>query len=292
MQTKNDCAAYAQSVKSGGDGAQSPAGTLPADAHPVSLLECVQAEQDVAGEGEWQVVNTVRSTGSVDGFVNALRSAYVRPPQSSPTESIACTAIGYVQQWIVLVDGDGTAYRIAIPFWGVCPAPDPAVLKALAAVKTTIASTERIRQTLSAGAQSSGCDQQFAEVAFVYAQVNSSGTSAPFFSGTNSVKTFRVCFYKLAGAYDKIKPAGEFESAATISGGQAALVYDGLKSAPVAAGKNCAAPATEYATLFANADSGNWSVVELGGCRLAAPGSGPDRQAPSSVIQALLAAKK
>ncbi len=293
VQTKNDCTNFTSSVKSGNfEGTQSTAGLLPADAHPISLLECVLANQDVPGQGQWQVVNTVRSAGSVDAFVNALRAGYVKPPQPTPEGLIACPAIGYTQQWIALVDADGKAYRIEIPFWGVCPAPDADVMQALAAVKTTIVSTERIRQTVSPGAQSSGCAQQFAEMAFVKAQSSGSATTRPFFSGSNPAKALRACYYKLAGTYDEVKPAGDFESAATITGSQGAAIYDGLMNAPVAAVKTCDAPASEYAVVFGNADGGSWSVVQLDGCKLASPDSGSNRQAPASVIQALLAAKK
>ena len=292
VKTKNDCTDFAASIASGRiGGSPSAVGGLPADAHPVSLLKCVQDDQNVAGQGEWIVVNTIRSTGSVDGFVSALRAGYVRPPQPTPKAPIACPAIGYTTQWIALVDADGTAYQIQIPFWGVCPAPDPDVLKALAAVQTTVVSTQRIRQTTSAGAQSSGCTQQFAEMAFVNAQSSASGTTRPFFSDPSSGKAFRVCFYRLAGNADKLKPAGDFQSAATITGSQAAAIYDGLMNAPIAAAKACAAPATEYAVLSGNAGAGDWSVVELDGCKLAGPDSGPDRETPAPVLQALLAAK-
>ncbi|MEY9859820.1 hypothetical protein ABH935_005453 [Catenulispora sp. GAS73] len=90
VQTMNDCADFASSVKSGiYEGTQSAAGVLPADAHPISLLECVMANQDVPGQGQWQVVNTVRSTGPVDAFASALRARYVKPPQPTPKGPIA-----------------------------------------------------------------------------------------------------------------------------------------------------------------------------------------------------------
>jgi hypothetical protein len=291
VQAKNDCTDFAASVKSGHiDSAPPAVGGLPADAHPVSLLKCVQDNQDVPGQGQWLVVNTVRSTGSVEGFVSALRAGYSKPAQPTPKGPIGCPAIGYTVQWIVLADADGTAYQIQIPFWGVCPAPDPDVLKALAAVPTTVASTERIRQTTSAGAQSSGCPQQFAEMAFVSAQANAPTTARPFFAAPNADKAFRACFYHLANGADKVKPAGDYESSATLTGSRGAAIYDGLASAPVATAPSCAAPATEYAVLSTTAGSG-WSVVELDGCKLAAPDSGTDRQAPAPVVQALLAAK-
>jgi hypothetical protein len=292
-ETTNDCADFAASTKSGSSGStQSAAGRLPADVHPVSLLECVMAVRDVPGQGQWQVVDTVRSTGSVDAFVSALRAAYVKPPQPSPKAPAVCPAIGYAEPWIALIDFAGKAYRIQIPFWGVCPAPDPDAMKALAAVPTTTASTERIRQTTSPGAQSSGCAQQFAEMAFVNAQLSGSGTTKPFFSGSNPAKTLRACYYHLADSHDKVKPAGDFESAAKLTGSQGAAVYDALMNAPVAATKTCDAPATEYAVLSDETGGGSWSVVELDGCRLAAPDFGPDREAPASVVQALLAARK
>ncbi|MEY9859819.1 hypothetical protein ABH935_005452 [Catenulispora sp. GAS73] len=90
--------------------------------------------------------------------------------------------------------------------------------KALAAVKSTIVSTGRIKQTVSPGAQSSGCAEQFAEMAFVNAQSSGSGTTTPFFSGSNAAKTVRVRYYQLVGTYDKPKPTRDFETAATITG--------------------------------------------------------------------------
>lgn len=293
VRAKNDCSDFAASFKSGrGAGATPAAGGLPAGAHPVSLLKCVQDNEEVPGQGRWQVVDTVRSTGPVDGFVSALRASYTKPAQPAPKGPFGCPAVGYGLQWIVLVDADGTAYQIQIPFWGVCPAPDPDVLKALAAVPTTVASTERIQQTTSAGAQSSGCVQQFAELAFVNAQANGPvAATRPFFTTPNSDKAFRACFYHLANDADKLKPAGDYVSAATLTGSRGATIYDGLMSAPVAAANSCTAPATEYAVLSDTAGGGDWSVVELDGCKLAGPDSGVDRQAPATVIQALLAAK-
>lgn len=291
--TKNDCTEYAAQVKSAYTGPAPKIGRLPASALPVSLLECVQDFQNVPGQGQSEVVNTVRSTGSVDAFVSALRAAYVRPPEPAQQGgSYSCPAIGYTQQWLALIDADGTVYRIEIPFWGVCSAPDRNVTSALAAVKTAVTSTERIRQTISPGAQASGCEQQFAEMAFVGAQVSGSAATRPFFAGQNAGKPFRVCYYKLTGTADKSKPAGDFESAATITGTPATTVYDGLTNAPTAANaKNCTSPATEYAVLFANDGAGDWSVVELGGCKLAAADSGPDREVPAPVVQVLVAAK-
>jgi hypothetical protein len=294
--TKNDCADFTASVKAGTVQGRYPmTGDLPPGAHPVSLLECVDASQDAPGQGQWRVVDTVRSTGPVDGFVNALRAAYVKPPTANPTGDHACPAIGYAQRWLALVDADGTAYQIRIPMGGVCLAPNSDVLKALDAIPTTVASTERIQQTTSPGAQSSGCPQQFAEMAFVAAQSGPVGTTRPFFLGTSPVKDLRACFYKIAGAADKNdpKPAGGFTSDVTLTGSQAAAVRDGLMNAPVAAdAKTCAAPATQYAVLFDDGGAGDWSVVELDGCKLAAPDAGADRQAPAAVIELLLPGKK
>lgn len=291
---QNDCSSLAASLKAGDFGATGVGGgSLPADAHPVSLLRCEQDNQDVPGQGQWLVVKTERSAGSVDGFVSALRTSYAKPPAAKPKGDFSCAAIGYVQPWLVLVDADGKAYRVAIPSSGVCEEPDPDVTKALAAVPTTTVSTERIQQTMSPGAQSSGCAQQFAEMAFVNTQYPAAtGKGGPFFTGLKSGQAIRACYYKLGSTYGKDKPAGDYDGVATLSGSQAAAVYDGLTSAPVAAVKTCAAPAAEYAVLSAADGGGDWSVVELGGCGLAGQGSGPDRTAPAVVVQTLLAARK
>lgn len=298
LRAKNDCADFTASVKAGTvQGRYPTAGDLPPEAHPVSLLECAEAGQDVPGQGQWQVVNTIRSTGPVDGFVNALRAAYVKAPQPTPAGKLACPAIGYAPSWIALIDGDGTAFQIRIPMWGVCPAPDRDVETALAAVPTAVVATDRIRQTTSQGAQSTGCPQQFAEMAYVAAQSGAPGApgtaARPFFSGTYASKDLHACFYKIPGAPAKNdpKPTGDFTTDATLTGSRAAAIRDGLTNAPTATdAKTCAAPATEYAVLFDNGGAGDWSVVELGGCKLAAPDAGADRQAPETVIQALVAA--
>ncbi|WP_194908606.1 hypothetical protein [Catenulispora rubra] len=295
--TKNDCTDYVAQIKSGYTGPAPKIGPLPASAHPVSLLECVQDFQDVAGQGQFSVVNTVRSTGSVDAFVSALRAAYVRPPEPTPQGgSYSCAAIGYTPQWLALIDADGTVYRVEIPFWGVCSAPDRNVTTVLAtvlaAVPTKVTSTERIRQTVSPGAKASGCEQQFAEMAFVGAQLSGSAANRPFFAGQNAGKPFRVCYYKLTDTTDKTKPAGDFETATIITGTPATTIYDGLTNAPTATNaKNCTSPATEYAVLFTNSGAGDWSVVELNGCKLAGADSGPDREVPAPVMQVLVAAK-
>ena len=295
VKAKNDCTEFTTQVESPTyTGSRPTGGRLPDSAHPVSLLQCVQTYQDVPGQGQWEVVNTVRSTGSVDAFVSALRAAYVRPPEPTPQgEKYSCAAVGDVPPWLVLIDADGTAYQISIPFWGVCRAPDRNVTAALQAVPTTIAATERIKQMTSPGAQAGKCDQQFAEMAFVGAQASGSAASRPFFSGPNPDKSFRACYYKLGADADKQKPAGDFETSAMITGTQGAAVYDGLMNAALATGtKTCTAPANEYVVLFGNGGTGDWSVVELDGCMLAAPDGGPDRQIPEPVWEALVAAKK
>lgn len=290
---KNDCSDFAAPIRAGSGMATPPAvGGLRAGAHPVSLLKCVQETQDVPGQGQWLVVNTVRSTGPVDGFVDALRAGYAKPPAPAPTEPVACAPIGYLPEWIVLIDADGAAYQIQIPYWGICPVPDPDVLKALAAVPTAVVSTERIRQTTSPGAESSGCTQQFAEMAFVNAQASGATTSRPFFAEPNAGKGIRACYYHLPNGADRVKPAGDYTSTATFTGSQATAIYDGLTNAPIAAAKSCAAPATEYAVLSDSAGGGDWSVVELDGCKLAASNAGSDRQAPAAVVAALAAAKE
>jgi hypothetical protein len=136
VSAKNDCIDFAAAVRANTNQGRYPTpGDLPAQAHPASLLRCVEAPQDIPGQGQWWVVNTVRSTGSVDGFVSALRASYVKAPQPTPHGKIACPAIGYSPEWIALIDADGTAYQIRIPSWGVCGQPDTDVLKALGTVR-------------------------------------------------------------------------------------------------------------------------------------------------------------
>lgn len=294
--TKNDCSDLTTAVKTTDRLFQPPpaAGSLPADAHPVSLLQCTTTTQDVPGQGQWSVIDTVRSTGSVDGFVRALRANPTKPPEKRPTGDYACAAVGYVEPWIVLVDADGTAYQIQVPQWGVCNGPDPDVLKALDAVPTEVASTERIRQTLSPQAQAGGCVQQYSEMAFVQAQwaQATTGSPPPFFTPKDSNEPVRVCYYKLEANYEKAKPAGDFDAAATIPAGQGVALHDSMTNAPASTTKSCDAPATEFAVVTGNAFGKGGSVVELSGCRLATSDPGPDHQVPDSVIQALLAAKK
>jgi hypothetical protein len=292
---KNDCTDVVAAAKSSAAfPASSPqGGVLPADAHPASLLQCKFDTRAIPDQGQWTVVDTVRSTGSIDAFVSALRAAYVKPPQAPPAGDYACPAIGYITQPVTIVDADGTAYSVGIPFWGVCPAPDPDVTKALAAVPTTVVSTDLIRQVVSRGAQASGCAQQFAEMAFVTAtQPGLSGSQRPFFSAADPEKAIAACFYTLDPNPDPGKPAGNFHSFATITGSQGAVIYDGLTNAPVVASASCKDPATEYAVVSPGRSVGEWSVVELTGCKLAASDGGGLRQPSQAVLDALLAARK
>jgi hypothetical protein len=281
------------STKAGDFGAtQQPGGGLPPDSHPTALLKCDLDTEDVTGQGQWLVVKTVRSTGSVDGFVDVLRAAYVKPAQPTPKGDVACADVAYVQPWLVLADADGHAYRISVPMWGVCPAPDPDVMKALAALPMTTVTTDRIRQTTSAGAQASGCSQQYADMAFVNVTSDGNGASGSYVPFPGPGTTLAVCYYKISGSYDRVKPAGDFDGTATITGAQAAAVHQDLLNSPLATIKTCAAPASEYAVIHDTLAGGDWSVVELGGCGLVAPSSGADRQASAPLVQALLAAKK
>jgi hypothetical protein len=294
---KNDCTdVIAASKSSPGLGPPQglQGGILPPDAHPVSLLQCKYEFRTIPGKGQWAVIDTVRSTGSIDAFVSALRAAYVKPPEAPPTgDQWACPAVGYVATPVTLVDADGTAYSVGIPFWGACPAPDPDVTKALAAVPTTVVSTELIRQVESPGAQASGCAQQFAEMAFVTeTHLPSSGSQRPFFSTPDPDKSITACYYTLDNNPDPGKPAGNFQSFATITGSQGALIYDGLMNAPVVTSTPCKDPAAEYAVVSPGGSRGEWSVVELSGCKLAASDTGSLRQPPQAVLDALLAARK
>ncbi|NUP51175.1 MAG: hypothetical protein HOW97_28265 [Catenulispora sp.] len=292
---KNDCSELAAAAKSGGLYQPPPAtGSLPADARPVSLLQCTTTVQGAPDQGQWSVVQTVRSTGSVDGFVRALRANPTKPPEKDPGKNYACPAIGYVEPWIVLVDADGKAYQIQVPRWGVCNGPDPDVLKALDAVPTKVVSTERIQQTLSPQAQAGDCVQQYAEMAFVqdqWAQATT-GSPPPFFAPKDPTEPVHACYYKLEANYEKAKPAGDFDGAATIPAGQGAALHDSLANAPASTTESCDTPAAEFAVVTGNAFGKGGSVIELSGCKLATSDPGPDHQVPDSLIQALLAAKK
>jgi hypothetical protein len=293
---KNDCTdVVAASKSSPAFPPSSEGGILPADAHPVSLLRCEPETRAIPDQGQWTVIDTVRSTGSIDAFVSALRAAYVKPPEAPPTGDHlgGCALVLYVAQPVTLVDADGTAYSVGIPFWGVCPAPDPDVTKALAAVPTTVVSTDLIRQVESPGAQASGCAQQFAEMAFVIAtQPSLSGSQRPFFSAPDPDKAITACFYTLDNNADRVKPAGNFQSFATITGSQGAVIYDGLMNAPVVTSTSCKDPAAEYAVVSPGGSRGQWSIVELTGCKLAASDTGSLRQPAQAVLDALLAARK
>jgi hypothetical protein len=229
---------------------------------------------------------------SVDAFVSALRAAYVKPPQEAVPGGHGCPAVGYIPQTVTLVDANGTAYSVGIPLWGVCPAPDPDVMKALAAVPTTVVSTDLIKQVESPGAQASGCAQQFAEVAFTATQLQSSGSQRPFFSGYDPDKAITACFYTLDPNPDPVKPSGTFQSSATITGSQGAVVYDGLMNAPVVTSTSCKDPAIEYAVVKPVESASEWGVVELTGCKLATSDVGSLRQPSQAVLDALLAARK
>jgi hypothetical protein len=291
---KNDCTDVVAAYKSspGLGPAASPGGILPADAHPVSLLQCKFGIRDIPDQGQWAVIDTVRSTGSIDGFVSALRAAYVKPPQQPAPGGNGCPAVGYIPQTVTLVEPNGTAYNVGIPLWGVCPAPDPDVTKALAALPTAVVSTDLIKQVESPGAQASGCAQEFAEVAFTATQLRSSGTQRPFFSAPDPDKAITACFYTLNPNPDPVKPGGTFQSSATITGSQGALIYDGLMNAPVVTSASCTAPATEYTVIKPVGSESQWGVVELTGCKLAATDTGSLRQPAEAVLDALLAARK
>jgi hypothetical protein len=154
-------------------------------------------------------------------------------------------------------------------------------------------STDLIKQVESPGAQASGCGQEFAEMAFVYAtQPGLSGSQRPFFSAPDPDKAITACFYTLDPNPDPGKPAGTFQSSATITGSQGAVIYDGLINAPVVASASCKDPATEYALVSPGESVGQWGVVELTGCKLAASDSGSLRQPAQAVLDALLAARK
>jgi hypothetical protein len=292
---KNDCTdVVAASKFSAGLGSQGlQGGILPADAHPVSVLQCKSDTRAIPDQGQWTVIDTVRSTGPIDAFVSALRAAYVRPPEAPPAgRNWACSDVLISAPPVTLVDADGTAYSVGIPFWGVCPAPDPDVTKALAAVPTTVVSTDLIRQVESPGAQASGCAQQFAEMAFVVAaQPGLSGSQRPFFAAPDPDKSITACFYTLDNNADRVKPAGNFQSFATITGSQGAVIYDGLMNAPVVTSASCKDPAIEYAVVSPGGSVGQWSVVELTGCKLAASDTGSLRQPAQAVLDALLAAR-
>ena len=297
--TTNDCAALKADMSSneapsavvfGYAGA--PGGYLPADFHPVSMVECRTRQEEVPGQGRWAVVDTLRSTGSVDTFVSALRAAMAGP---APTRPAVCTDDLVMVPWIALVDAKGGAFHVRIPT-DYCDKPDKAVFVALGAVALKVVATDRVVQIQSAAGETAGCEDQWADLAMMNSAnpgptaPPTTGAPGPFFNIAGTTKNLKVCYYRLKPGYLPEKPMGTFQSGATLSGATSAAVYDGLAASPWA--KPCSTAPISFAVVFTDEVKGVVSgVVELDGCRRASPNYGGVRQPTQSVIDALLAAR-
>ncbi|HEX3783252.1 MAG TPA: hypothetical protein VHX38_26595 [Pseudonocardiaceae bacterium] len=254
-------------------------GAIPVGFRTAWVLRCTQASQQVAGEGQWEVLTTARADTPADALVDALRAA------SQPRTSQPCSAILPIVPYFALVDTQDTAIAPAIPTDG-CGFPQQAVTTALNALPFRTVSSTREWQIQSPTSVASGCSQSFKDL-FNW---TIAGQKTPVSTGAvwNGAPTgVRICAYgNLSAGSD---PVGQLTFTHTVTGLLASrLATEVNQTGPVTS--TCQVPNTQFAVLTPlGADTDQWLTVELDGCGRLSTSTGALRQV-TAAIQAIVIA--
>ena len=191
--------------------------------------------------------------------IRALVTA-LRLPDEKPTDG-PCTTEMINLPWIALLDDTGQWIHPGIPS-DACRKPRPEVRTAIAQLKTT-----RVAGEPPPAAQPSptnGCTALWADMVWVTGESNSGGGTPDALTASNDT-TVRVCVYEVPrGQRGGGKPAGEFQSARTLTAAQWTAVKRDLSSAPPAV--PCRTPGSRFAVLHLKTGH---IYVEADGCRRA-----------------------
>jgi hypothetical protein len=247
------------------------AGDFPA----VTAVICVSRPERRAGGGS-DLVAVQERADDVAALVAALRL-----PDAEPTHG-ACTFELPAVPWLALLDAGGRWVRPGVPV-DSCGKPRREFRTAFGQLRTTTVSTRVLRPITSDEAAAAGCEQRWADMAWMAGVAARSGGGAPGTANTlpaNDAEV-RVCVYRVpVSERGADKPAGEFESGRPLPAWPA--VRRALATAGPAAA--CATPATRFAVLRPPVGE---IYVEGDGCRRLLPDGGSLQQAPPALLPLL-----
>jgi hypothetical protein len=236
---------------------------LPTGFVPVAATRCLVGFETVPGDGDWMTKIEQRAEGDLGALAMELR----RPDAVDPPNAV-CPAIGYLPTIITLIDATGTGTVPSIPH-GVCGAPMPSVLRAIADLPWQTERETPVRRVRSELEVSSGCSGTYKPViALIAAQ---SGGAAPLIGPvfSEAPSALHVCRYEPAKD-DTVElkgvqyGVGRLTSAATLDGATMTAFLEALAGAPQA--RPCSEPPAAFAEVHPAEERGRSIAVELSGC--------------------------
>lgn len=195
----------------------------------------------------------------------ATLTAALRRPDAPPYQGI-CSAVGYLEPLLFLLDAGGHWLRPALPV-DPCGAPQSAAGVAVGALARRPAAPWPIRQIVSAGAARSGCSEQWKDMVHVDTSVSgvaraAESTADPF----ARARAVRACAYRVpASEVGRDGSDGTFERGAVLSGARRSRLGTLLATGRSAGG--CTTDATRFEVLQPVGGPGPTVYVELDGCR-------------------------
>jgi hypothetical protein len=215
------------------------------------VIRCVDSRRTYPAAGEWQVLTRQLSVSSVAPVLSALS----RPDQSSSGSQI-CSAVGHGPLNILLADAHGRYLHPRAPTTD-CGAPQPAVQRALAAIKWRTVSVSKVQQTRSVASIASGCDMQWKnEPAIPSKSGVRPGSGGAVFTRSPPLP-LRICLY--GRATDPF--VGRLRRSVVV-GGASVQRLRGALARPGPSGSCNSQP--NFAVIRTGHDQ--WVNLELGGC--------------------------
>ncbi|MEU4242720.1 hypothetical protein [Actinoplanes sp. NPDC026619] len=236
----------------GDGGAPGPLPHLDSSFTPVFAVLCRTAPLMRPGGGE-DLEAVEERADDITALVAALRL-----PDEPPTNG-ACTAEGWIQPYLVLLDADGRWIRPGVPVDG-CHKPRLEFRDAFGGLKTTKVSGRTVGQVKSDEAATAGCEQQWADMVWATGQMGGGKGSTPVLADSGAA--VQICRFRVpAGEQGSGKPGGDFESGGKFASWPA--VRQELSTAATATGA-CTTPSARFALL--RTPSGD-VYVEADGCK-------------------------
>jgi hypothetical protein len=249
---------------------------------PVSAVVC-QSRPEKRADGGEDLVATESTTTEITALLAALRMP------DEPLSGAICPADLPIVAWFALLDAQGRWVRPGVP-QDVCGKIRIEVRDAVAGLALTEVSTRTLREIVSAGANASGCAQQWADM--VWVQTTQGGGEWGVFGrdAFGDDGQIRLCLYRVPDSEQRGgKPAGDFERGSVLSAPQWATIREAMRKAGPA--RDCTTPAGRFALLRRTDDQFGEIYVELDGCRRIVMFPSNDRpslaQADAALVQLL-----
>jgi hypothetical protein len=238
---------------------------LATDFAAVTAVTCTVETEQVAGNGQWNVMVEKRATAGLDRLLTTIRQ-----PDSALTTS-SCAAYAQIDPEVWFIDAAGQA---VLPSWprDSCDHIPTEATAALTALAWTTTARVKMVQMVPQAAIDAGCSTAFKYLVQLIA--GQAGTAKPgSFADLAHSADPHLCRYRHTGD-DPV--SGDFESGHPLS----ATAWTSLRQALEAT--TPAQPCTRAATRFALISAGPFVEIELDGChRVLTPDNGLRQATPS-----------